>query len=40
MSLCVYISSPEPSLFRLARGSLMKPEWQKKASVAQEICTL
>ena len=26
--------------FETIRGSLMKPEWQKLASLAQEICTL
>ena len=26
--------------FETIRGSLMKPKWQKLASMAQEICTL
>ena len=26
--------------FETIRGSLMKPKWQKLASLAQEICTL
>ena len=26
--------------FETIRGSLMKPNWQKLASLAQEICTL
>ena len=26
--------------FETIRGSLMKPEWQKLASLAPEICTL
>ena len=26
--------------FELIRGSLVKPKWQKLASLAQEICTL
>ena len=28
------------ALNMLIRGSLMKPKWQKLASLAQEICTL
>ena len=26
--------------FETIRGSVMKPKWQKQASLAQEICTL
>ena len=26
--------------FETIRGSLMKPKWQKIASLAQEVCTL
>ena len=26
--------------FETIRGSLMKPKWQKLASLAQEVCTL
>ena len=35
----VIINTRKPN-FETIRGSLMKPKWQKLASLAQEICTL
>ena len=41
-SLCMELHISPKLLYLTAfnRGSLMKPKWQKLASLAQEICTL
>ena len=40
----VYLSGARVSIFSTCfhdyRGSLMKPKWQKLASLAEELCTL